>query len=288
MATAKSGILGLHNIAIVNPTTKELVGDGLLKVADSATIDLGETVVTLKGGDSNYPYAAAIVDANSNISVPVKEFPTNFMALLSHSTATTAAAETTGTPGTAVNVTGTSVVAATGIDAAATATVGGTLKEGIYIIKAASATTVNIYAYTDFSCLALQSDLTGLVNATPYTITTSTAVAITEIGISLTGSAGTIGMTENDTAIITVRKINTGTHDISITDCINNSYYKVYMFFQPTTSGDMDYIELYRALISKGSYSAAIRDFHSQEINITPTKDPANSNYIGKWHRTLG
>ena len=288
MPTAKNGILGLHNLAIVNPITKELVGGGLLKITDSATIDLGETVVTLKGGDSNYPYSAAIVDANSTISVPVKEFPTNFMALINHSTATTAAAETAGAAGTAVNVTGTSVVAATGILAAAAATVGGTLKEGIYIIKAASTTTVNIYAYTDFSCIALGSDVTGLVNATPYTITTSTAVAITEIGISLTGGAGTIGMTLNDTAIITVRKINTGTHDISITDCLNNSYYKVYMFFQPTTEGNLDYIELYRALVSKGSYSASIREFHSQELTITPTKDPSNSNYIGKWHRTLG
>jgi len=289
MATVKSGILGFHNMAIIDPTTQELVGGGLLKITDSVNIDFGETVAALKGGDGNHPYSTAVVDCNSSVTIPVKEFPVGMMSLLNRSTAVETTAETTGGFSTPTNVTGTSVVAATtGITAVVSATASGTLKEGIYILKAASATTLNVYAYTDFSCLALESDLTGLVNGTPYTITTGTATAITEIGMTVTGGSGTIGFTEDDTAVVTIRKINTGYSDVPVQDCVTSQYYTVFLFFQPTPEGALEYLKLYRCTVSRGAHSAPIRDYHSTEITLSPTKDHSNDYEVGSWHRTLG
>lgn len=287
MPIAKKGLLGVHCLTIVDIATKEPVS--ILKVVDTANIDLGETVAVLKGGDSNHPYSAAVVDANHTVSIPVKEFPDSFVELLYRATQTPGAAEAAGNISTPANVTGTSIVSATtGITATITATSGSTLKEGTYIIKAASATTLNIYGYTSYDDLTMSNDESGLVNATPYTITTGTAANITEIGITVTGGSGTIGFTENDTAIVVVRRINSGILDTPIGDKKNNDYYKAYLYFTPTPEGDMDYIELYRVMPSRGAHSAAVRDYHSQEMTLTVTKDPANNNHVGKWHKTKG
>lgn len=287
MPVAKKGLLGLHNVAIVHPTSKALVS--LLKVTDTANIDFGETVAVNKGGSSNFPYSAAVVDCNNTVTIPVKEFPDSFMSLLYHSVQTSGVAEAAGNISTPANVTGTSIVAATtGITATITATAAATLKEGIYLIKAASTTTLNFYGYTDFDDLVESNDETGLVNATPYTITTGGAIAITELGITVNGGSGTIGFTANDTAIVIIRRINGGYIDTPIVDKKNQQYYKAYLFFAPTPEGDMDYIELYRVMPSRGAHNAAIKEYHSNELTLTVTKDPANSNYVGNWHKTKG
>jgi hypothetical protein len=286
MPAEKIGLVGVHNIALVNFTTKAAAA--ILKVVDSANIDLGEVIAKMKGGDSNFPYSAAIVDANDTVTIPVKEFPDGFMSLMYHGTQTSGTTEATGNISTISNVTGTSIVAATGILATATATVGGTLKEGTYLLKAAAAATLNIYGYSDFDDLVESNDETGLVNATAYTVATGAAVVLAEIGITCTGGASATAFTPGDTAILIIRKINLGYIDTPITDKKLDDYYKAYMFFQPSPEGNLDYVELYRVKVSRGAHSAAIKDYHSQEITLTVTKDAANSNHVGKWHKTKG
>lgn len=287
MGAPKKGILGVSSVALVDITTKEVAA--LLQVVDNVNIDLGETVAKLKGGDSNFPYSAAIVDCNDTITIPFKEFPDNFMQLLYRSTQTSGAAEAAGNISTPANVTGTSIISATtGITAAITATSGGTLKEGIFVIKAATAAKLNFYAYSDFDDINLSSDESGLVNATPYTIATGTAANITELGITVTGGSGTIGFTVGDTAIVSIRRINSGYVVTPIGDKKNNKYYEAYLMFQPTPEGNLDYIKLHRVMPSRGAHSAPIKDYHNQELTLTVTKDPANSNNVGYWHKTKG
>lgn len=288
MPVKKEGLLGVANIALVDITTKETAM--IAKVVDSANIDFGETVAKLKGGASNYPHSVAIVDCNDTITIPVKEFPDRYMGLIYHGTQTSGAAEAAGNIATPVNVTGTSIVSATtGITATITATVGATLKEGIYLLKCPTAgATLNVYGYSDFDDLVESNDESGLVNATPYTVTTGAATAITELGISVTGGSGAIAFTASDTAIVIIRKINSGYVETPIVDKKANKYYKAYLFFQINPEGNMDYIELYRCVISRGAHSATIKEFHSQEVTLTVTHDPDNSNHVGKWHKTKG
>jgi hypothetical protein len=286
MPKEKTGIVGVHNLALVDIDSKETVT--ILKVVDTANIDLGETVAKMKGGDSNFPYSAAIVDCNDTVTVPVKEFPDGYMGLVYHGTQTSGAAEASGNIADAVNVTGTSLVAATGILAAITKTVGGTLREGIYMLKAAAAATLNVYGYSDFDDLVESDDESGLVNATPYTVATGATVAITELGITVTGGASATAFTPGDTAIVVIRKVNSGYINTPIVDKKLDKYYKAYLMFQPSPEGHLDYIELYRVKVSRGAHSAAIKEYHSQELTLNVTKDAANSNHVGNWHKTKG
>jgi hypothetical protein len=287
MPKEKVGIVGVHNLALVDIDTKETAA--ILKVVDSANIDLGESVAKMKGGDSNFPYSVAIVDCNDTVTVPVREFPDNFMGLVYHGTQTSGTAETTGNIADAVNVTGTSVVAATGILAAITKTASpAVLKEGIYIAKAAAAATLNFYGYSDFDDLVESDDESGLVNATPYTISIGGTVAITELGITVTGGASATAFTPGDTAIIVIRKVNAGYINTPIADTKLDKYYKAYLMFQPSPEGHLDYIELYRVKVSRGAHNAAIKEYHSQELTLNVTKDSANSNLVGNWHKTKG
>lgn len=288
MGTAKKGLLGVNNMALVDMATGDIAS--LLKVVDTANIDLGETVAKLKGGAGNFPYSVAIVDCNDTVTIPVKEFPDSFRSLLYHGTQTSCAAEIAGNISTIVNMTGTSVVAATGLTATGTPTALGTLKEGIYMLKAISATKLRVIGYTDFDSLVMADETKGEVNptTTDYTVSIGATVALTEIGVTVTAGASATAFTINDTAIFTVRRINAGYTNTPITDQFKQKYYKAYLFFQETPEGDMDYIELYRVKVSRGAHSAAVKEYHSQEITLTVTKDPAHSGQPGNWHRTNG
>lgn len=279
----KKPIKGVHNVAIANYKTGAV--EAILKVVDSVNIDLGESVVSLKGGESNDAYAADIVDANNTVTVPVKEFPSNLMAMLYHNTATDAAAEATGSVSTPFNVKGTSAYdTVTGV-ASIAVTVGATPKEGVYVFIAEATNKYSIYAFSDFDCaLAYQNDKTGLV--TPLVSATLDASEdITAIGITLTGGS-TIALVEGDSFIFEVRRPNSGYSEVSLGGECNKGYKRVYLFFGETQEKDLTFIELYKCTVSRGALSTPVRDYASQEITITPVKDPTKSNKIGKWHRT--
>jgi len=278
----KRPILGVHNLAIRDYKTGAL--EAILKVVDSASIDLGESVVSLKGGASNDAYGADIVDANNSVTIPVKEFSGGLMAQLYHNKVTTGDAEATGAIATPVNVKGTSFVSASTGIASVAVTSGETPKEGIYLLVAGKTNTFNIYAFSDFDCaLAYSNESTGLVNATPYTLDASEA--ITELGITLTGGSA-ITLVEGDSCIIEIRRPNSGYTEVEFGGECDKGYKTVYLFFGETQEKDLTFIELYKCMVSRGALSTPVRDYASQEITITPVKDPNKNNKVGRWHRT--
>lgn len=198
---------------------------GILKVLGGGTMTLSSEFEELFGGSNKYAWAVESKTISSEWTATVKSMPDFMFELFLGATVATTAASATGTVGDFANVSGTSVLdASTGIDSVALkASSEADLKDGIYIVKAVSATTVDVYALTDieFKKLGAANDLSYIdealkINAAPLTITASTAVEIVGLGVELTGGSGTIALTENDTARFSVRSAHNGLSEITI------------------------------------------------------------------------
>jgi hypothetical protein len=129
-------------------------------------------------------------------------------------TMTERSAESTGAIDGIANKKGASVIKSTGLASiTVTSNKETDLKESNYIVKAVSATTVNVYATSDYDFN--RGTTASYVNADTrtiaegITITQGSTSDIAKFGITLTGGAGTIAMTSGDTAVFSVRPVNT-------------------------------------------------------------------------------
>lgn len=195
---------GINDIRIYNRDTGYSIAH--YRILGDATPEFTAEMEKLKGGSSLVPWASAVKEFNTSLKMTVREFHPDGTALLLGGTTTDIAAAATGDILYEDNVYGSSIYGvATGV-LTITVTSGedAELKEGWYLVKAASSTTVNVYAMNDASFSegtdGSYQDDDGLINASPLTITQSTDTDISDWGITLTGGGGTIGMTVGDTA----------------------------------------------------------------------------------------
>lgn len=217
--TRNHSIYGIHSICPYNYETLEPYG--IFKVVGSLALANSQEQIPLQGGSSYHPWDIENGVKSTEGSFLVREVPDFAFGAIEGATATTNAAEAGGAVTSIANMKGTSVVAATGI-----ASVGvksgseAAAKTGVYLVKAASATTVDVYALTDVdaargTALAYQNDALK-ITASALTIATTTAVEIPNTGLELTGGAGTIAMTTGDTAWFDSRSINTGSTTVTV------------------------------------------------------------------------
>lgn len=205
-------IFGIHSFAPYNIATREPYGQ--LDVLGGSTFSFEGEIIELTGGSSRWPYKLADGLINAEMTLTFREYADFLYEVLYGKAPTQTTGETSGNISTLANQSGESVMdAATGV-ASVSATSGdeADLKFGKYLVKAASATTVNVYAMTDVDfgrgTAKVFEDDSLKINASPLTITTDTDTDIDGFGITLTGGSGTIGMTEGDTAYFDVRPIN--------------------------------------------------------------------------------
>lgn len=198
---------------------------GILKVIGGGTMTLSSEFEELFGGSNKFAWAVEAKTISSEWTATVKSFPDFMFELFLGASVETTAASATGTVGDLANVKDTSVVdSSTGIASVAVKTGSESdLKDGIYVIEAVSATTVDIYALTDieFKKLGATNTLEYVneslkINSTPISIVASTASEVVGLGVELTGGSGTIGMTVGDTARFSVRSAHNGVSKISI------------------------------------------------------------------------
>lgn len=217
--TRNQSIFGIHSICPYNYETMEPYG--IFKVVGSLSLSNSQEQIPLNGGASFYPWDIESGVKSAEGSFLVREVPDFVFGAIEGTAATTNAAATGGSVTTITNIKGSSVVAATGI-----ASVGvksgseADVKTGVYLVKAASATTVDVYALTDVDALRgtdlpYQNDALK-ITASALTIATTTAVTIPGLGLELTGGAGTIAMTTGDTAWFDARSINTGSTTVTV------------------------------------------------------------------------
>lgn len=213
-------IFGVHSVSPYSRSTGEFFG--IAKVLASSSLALNGELVQLNGGSNKWPWAIEDGLLNAEISLGLKEYPDFVFELFLGKSVTTNSAESGGSATALTNKLGTSVQdASTGI-----ATVGvksgseADLKFGQYVIKAASATTVDVFLSSD---LDIDRGTDGeyqdgllKVTASPITVVASTAADIPNFGLEITGGGGTIGMTAGDTATFEVKPINTGSSEVTI------------------------------------------------------------------------
>jgi hypothetical protein len=203
-------VFGVHAYTPYSRTTGEFYGT--LRVIGSSSLALSGELVKLNGGSNRYPWDIQDGLITAELSLTIREYPDFVFELFLGKAPTTVAAGTSGAVSALTSIFGASLVAATGV-ASVAAKAGETadLKFGKYIVKVASATTVDVYASTnvDFQ-RGVDKDFVNdslKITATPLTITTATAVEIPDFGLELTGGAGTIAMTIGDTAEFYVEPI---------------------------------------------------------------------------------
>lgn len=229
---------------------------GILKVLGGGTMTLTSEFEELFGGSNKFAWAVEAKTISTEWTATVKSMPDFMFELFLGATVSTTAASALGTVSGFANVKNESVLdASTGI-ASATAKSGSEadLKDGRYLVVAASATTVDVYALSDLEFKKGANPLSYVddslkITATPLTIVTSTAVEIPNLGVELTGGGGTIGMTTGDTAIFDVRSAHDGVSQIDIgASSTVFPEHKQLCVGQKRANGDTFELELYKVV----------------------------------------
>jgi len=220
-------IFGIHQMTAISRADGTIYGT--LKALGDATFDTSRESIKLYGGSNPFPWNTQYGNISGDLSLIVREFKP-FLWTLTGNTVTSTAASATGTVTTLTNIGspaapvmhGTTGIASVAVTSGNKAN----LKAGRYLVKAESATTVSVFAYTDVdggagAALPVLND-TNLLTDSPYlTITTGAAVTtLANLGIQFVGGSGTIGMTVGATAYFDITPVNTG-GSTSITDNAN-------------------------------------------------------------------
>ncbi len=230
---------------------------GILKVLGGGTMTLSSEFEELFGGSNKFAWAVEAKTISSEWTATVKSMPDFMFELFLGATAVETAASSTGTVGDFANVLNESVLdAVTGIDSVALKTSSEVdLKDGIYIIRAKSATTVTVYALTDieFKKLGAANELSfldeDLIVLDDLTISTGVATEIVGLGVEMTGGSGTIALTVGDTARFSVRSAHNGLSEISIGSASTIfPEHKQLCLGQKRANGDTFEMELFRVV----------------------------------------
>lgn len=214
-------VFGIHSLSPYSRADK--MPYGILKVIGSASLALNSSVEQLYGGAQRFSWAAESKTISSEMTAKVKAYPGFLFTLWLGGSNTDNSGEALASVTSLTNFKGTSVMKATTGIASVTVKTGveGQVKFGKYVVKAASATTVDVYMYSDLdntrggASLSFQNDLLK-VTATALTIAMGADVDIPNTGLKLTGGSGTIGMTIGDTASFSARPENSGSSDIVV------------------------------------------------------------------------
>lgn len=236
---------GVHQATIEDRTTFErftalILGD--------FSFDNSQEQIELRGGSSSYPWDTADADSESSVKLEVKQYDLGLLKYLNgiNSTVANYSEDTDGEAAGAAaglsNLIGTSVFnATTGVASVAPKSSQNPVF-GNYILKAASATTVDVYLDNNLDGLAFVDDSLKITSS-PITIPNSGAtVDIPGANITITGGSGTVAMTTGDMASFNARPINNYLYEYKGgAPGASKPYFKMTVFTEKLGSG------LYRA-----------------------------------------
>ena len=211
---------GIHSLVPYRRADK--LPYGIFKVLGGGTISLSAEFEDLFGGSNKYAWASEAKTISAEFTATVKSMPDFLFEVFLGATVNTTAASATGTVNGLENVKGTSAFDATAGVASASVKAGSEadLKAGIYVIKAVSPTTVDVYCMTDIE-FGNGTELDYIddslkVTTSALTITLATAVEIPNTGVELTGGTGPIVLVADDTAVFKVAAAHGGISEIII------------------------------------------------------------------------
>lgn len=271
-------LFGIHSISAYNIDTRLPLGTA--KVVGGAELSSEGELIPLNGGSSKYPWKVERGLISAELTVTLREYPPFLFETLLGKAVTKNAAESGGSVTTLTNQTGTSVVdsstgiASVGVKSGSEADV----KFSGFVVKAATSTTVDVYAYTDLDFAqgtdkVFENDLLK-ITATALTITASTAVEVPGFGVELTGGSGTIGMTADDTAIFESKPINTESEEVVVggsTEVFND--FGLILSAQRPGDKYMTILDCYRVASAGMPINLTENAFSEAQINMTLYRD---------------
>jgi hypothetical protein len=289
--SAPQTVYGVHSLTLYNRT--DWLPYGIMKVLGSLSFDLSGDFNDLNGGSSRYPWDSESGVISAGLTGTIKEIPNFAFEKFLGGTATANSAEAAGNVGTVTNQNGTSVVAATGL-ASAQALTGSEddLKDGIYVIKAVGADSVDVYAMSDVDfdkgTDAVFEDNLLKITATPLTIATGGDVTVPNFGFELTGGAGTIALVTGDTAYVYIRKENSGSDLITIGQSTAVfPAFGVKMTSQKKGNGDTFLTQIFNAKAIGLPISLNEADWLNSDITIKALYD-STENAVARFRRIRG
>lgn len=256
---------------------------GILKVLGGGTMTLSSEFEELFGGSNKFAWAVEAKTISSEWTATVKTMPDFMFELFLGATVATTAAAALGSITALENVSGTIIattkLASVGIKTGSEAD----LKDGVYIIKAVSATTVDVYGLTDIEFKKLGGtnvsyiDEALKITTTPLTITTGAAVTIPNLGVEITGGAGTIALVTGETGRFHVNSAHAGVSTIEIGSAATIfPEHRQLCLGQKRANGDVFEMELYKVVGSGMPIPFEEQTFAIPELSMKLVQDSAN------------
>lgn len=291
--SAPRAIFGVHSVSPYSRITGKPYG--YLRVLKSSSLEITGENIPLMGGSNKFPWAVEDGAQSCEMSLAFGQYEDFVFELFLGTAPTQNSAETNGNVSTPVNKYGTSTINATTGIATVAATSGSeaNLKFSKFVIEVASATTINIYALTDIDFgrganASYQSDALK-VNASPLSITSGGATVIAELGITITGGSGTIGMTTGDTAEFEVRPINTKSSTANIGSSTDSLFpeFGCVLLAQKRSNGQMFEIDVYRCKSLGMPIKFETNAWSEAEVKVTSFYDDSKNGIFKMRHVTI-
>jgi len=255
--SAPRSLYGVCTVSPYNRTTGLFYGE--LRVLENSSLAVTGELISLQGGSNKFDWAVETGNFTSELTLNFMEFPDFVFELFAGNAPTANSAEASGSNTAITNKNGTSVVnASTGI-ASVSAESGSEadLKFGKYVVKAASATTVDVYYSSDVDINrgtngSFQNDLLK-ITASALTIPgTGGTVSIPSFGLEFTGGSGTVAMTSDDTATFEVRPQNTASMDVTVGQLADQLFpeFGAIIMANKRSNGEMFEIDALRCIAS--------------------------------------
>lgn len=252
---------------------------GIMKVIGGGTLTLSSEFEELFGGSSKMAWAVEAKTISTEWNATVKMFNDFQFELFLGANVVKTAASATGTVGDLTNVKGALVGAGKLLSVAAVAGEEANLKDGVYVVKAVTATTVDVYALSDIEFKKMGSvetkyiDDSLKINATPIVLVESTSVAIPTLGVELECDAG-LALEVGDTARFNVRSAHKGFSEISIGSSTTIfPEHRQLCLGQKRSNGDTFEIEMHRVVGSGMPIPLTEQEFSIPEMSMRLVHD---------------
>jgi len=280
-------LFGVHSVCSIDRTTR--LPTGIARILGDISLAFEASSVDNRGGSSFYPWATEITEVDSNINFQIKEYPDWVMQnYAAAKITTTAASATDGTVSALVNKEGTSVFDATTGIATATLKSGeaANMKTGAFRVVAASATTVDVYAVSNFQftrgTTLYADDNTMKITTSPLTIVDAGAspAEVPGTGIELTGGSGTVAMTIGDVAEYHVTPPHSGMSKVEIgVEGYIFPEHELYIFGKQRADGRSMYVHCPKAVCTSGmTWNFSQGDFSTTDISAKLLNDSVLGN----------
>lgn len=266
-------LYGVHSITPYNPVSR--IPYGLLKVIGDAKLDLSADQETLYAGSNRFPWTSEGKTIKTDLTAQVKAYPDFAFALFLGASVTENGVDADGTVSAAVNVQGSSMFdPVLGFSAVAVLSASkANLKFGKYVAQAASATTFNLYAYSDidFGNGAAETyiDDSLKVAGSPFTLADTTELDVAALGIKFTGGSG-VALVTGDTAFFEVQEPSTAS--ISVTVGSNATQFPNFgaiFYAQKRATREMFEIEAYNVIGTGLPIDLAEMKFSTPTLKMT-------------------